>query len=101
MFKTLSFRRPLDRIFGYIQCSHSTGCVGHTCSYKFILRSNRQRKKNVRKQTVKFDVVNPIYGLYYFSDGQQVDETTYMCFQDLQLKYLKKVGPILEKEEYV
>ena len=47
-------------------------------SYKFILRSNRQRKKNVRKQSVKFDVVNPIYGLYYFSDGQQVDDTKYM-----------------------
>ena len=47
-------------------------------SHKFLLRSNRQRKKNVRKQTIKFDVVNPIYGLYYFSDGQQVDDTTYM-----------------------
>ena len=62
----------------------------------FLLRSNRQRKKNVRKQTVKFDVVNPIYGLYYFSDGQQVDDTTYMSQLLLLGKFEYGGGPIFK-----
>ena len=34
---------------------------------------NRQRNKKVIEQPAKFDDLNPVYGLYYFSDGQQVD----------------------------
>ena len=34
---------------------------------------NRQRKKKVIEQPAKFDDLNPVYCLYYFTDGQQVD----------------------------
>ena len=38
-----------------------------------IFFDNRQRNKKVIEQPAKFDDLNPVYGLYYFSDGQQVD----------------------------
>ena len=48
---------------------------GSNAHSSFIKSSliNRQRKKKVIEQPAKFDDLNPVYGLYYFSDGQQVD----------------------------
>ena len=38
------------------------------------LRRNKKRKENKSSQPINEDL-NPVYGLYYFSDGERVDDS--------------------------
>ena len=40
----------------------------------FCLRRKKKKEENKRSQPISEDM-NPVYGLYYFSDGERVDDS--------------------------
>ena len=40
----------------------------------FCLRQKMRRKKENKSNQAMDEDMNPVYGLYYFSDGERVDE---------------------------
>ena len=42
--------------------------------YNTITKKNRKKKATKEETTTRSEDVNPVYGFYYFVDGQHVDD---------------------------